>query len=413
MKQLWNIAHYEFLHVLKDPIVILIVFIAPLFYASLFGLVYFSAILHDVPLAIVDQDHSALSREIRLAFANDDSFKIIAGIDSYEEMETGMKNGTLRAGIVIPQDFEQSLYQHHPAQILAVYDASNLIWGLNSRKFIREVINDFSTQHTAARLASAGFSPKEIENIMNSVECNVTAWNNPTYSYTNYLFMGLMMIAVHQLGLFGVCLAVTREKERKSWIQYIAASIPAWKIALGKSLPYLIMNFFNYSLILWVSSRFVQVKIEGSVVLLILLGLLYVTTITFAGFIISLYSSNSLQATRYLMLLSLPLFMISGYTWPKAYIPEILNYIGILFPSTWMVLGIRMVSINTAGLELLWPTLLVLGTFTVLAAYFALNFKKERKQPNKSSLSLNGGVSYPRKTNQLRALRQQIRASRL
>jgi ABC-2 type transport system permease protein len=413
MKQLWNIAYYELLHVLKDPILILIVFIAPLFYASLFGVVYFSAVLHDVPLAIVDQDNTALSREIRVAFANDDSFKIITGIDSYEQMETGMKNGTLRAGIVIPQDFEQSLYLNRPAQILVVYDASNLIWGLNSRKFIREVINDFSTQHTATRLASMGFSPKEIDNIMNSVECTVTAWNNPTYSYTNYLFMGLMMMAVQQLGLFGVCLAVTREKERNSWIQYIAVSTPAWKIALGKSLPYLIMNFFNYSLILWVSSRFVQVKIEGSVVLLILLGLLYVITITFVGFIISLYSSNSLQATRYLMLLSLPLFIISGYTWPKIYIPEILNYIAVLFPSTWMMLGIRMVSINTAGLELLWPTLLVLGIFAVLTAYFALNFKKERKQPHKSSQSLNGGVSYPRKTNLLRALRQQIRAIKL
>ncbi len=385
MKQLWNIVHYEFLHVLKDPILILIVFIGPLFYTSLFGVIYFSAILHNVPLAIVDQDHSALSREIGLAFANDNSFKVNPEITSYEEMETGMRNGTLRAGIVIPPDFEQSLYKHYPTQILAVYDASNLIWGLNSRKYIREVINDFSTQQTAMHLASAGFSPKEIDNIINSVECNVTVWNNPTYSYVNYLFMGLMMIAVHQLGLFGVCLAVTREKERKSWIHFIAASIPAWKIALGKSLPYLIMNFFNYSLILWVSSRFVQVKIEGCVVLLILLGILYVITVTFAGFIISLYSTNSLQATRYLMLLSVPLFMISGYTWPRAYIPEILNYIAVLFPSTWMVLGFRMVSINTAGLELLWPTLLVMSIFAVLTAYFALNFKKEIKQPTKSS----------------------------
>ncbi|MDD3269247.1 MAG: ABC transporter permease [Syntrophomonadaceae bacterium] len=413
MKQLWNIAHYEFLHVLKDPILIIIVFIAPLFYACLFGAVYCSAILYDVPLAIVDQDNSVLSREIKTAFANDDSFRIIEGIDSYEEMEAGMKTGTLRAAIVIPRDLELRIYQHRPAQVLAVYDASNLIWGFNSRKFIREVVNDFSIRHTAARLAGEGFSPREIENIVNSVECNVTAWYNPNYSYSNYLFMGLMMLAVHQLGLFGVCLAVTREKERQSWIHYIASAIPSWKIALGKALPYLIMNFFNYALVLWISSRFVQVKIEGSVGLLAVLGILYLMTITFAGFIISLYSSNSLQATRYLMLLSLPLFMISGYTWPRSYIPEFINYIALLFPSSWMVLGIRMVSLKELGLDVLWPTILALSILAVLAVYFAMNFKKERKAPYIDGVNINGGISYPRKINRLQALRQQIRVSRL
>jgi len=245
------------------------------------------------------------------------------------------------------------------------------------------------------------------------VECNATPWYNPNYSYANFLFMGLMMLVVHQIGLFGVCLAVTREKERNSWLQYIASSIPAWKISLGKCLPYLIANFFNYTVLLWISSRLVHVKIEGSIPLMVCLGLLYVITVTFAAYIVSLYTSNSLQATRYLMLLSVPLLMLSGYTWPRAYIPDILNSLALLLPSTWMLNGFRMISIKNAGWDLMWPTAVVLGIMAVLALYFALNFRKERKPENKHSLMVNGGSSYPRKINMLGALRQQLRTSRL
>ena len=413
MKQLWNISHYEFLHILKDPILFIIVFIAPLFYCGLFGVVYFSAILEDVPLAIVDQDQTVLSRELLAAFANDSSFSLVEGVDSYEELEEGMRSGSLHAGIVIPRGFEQKLYQRGPSELLAVYDASNLIWGFNSRKFIREVINDFTTRHAAAYLLSAGFSPREMESLINSVECNISPWYNPNFSYTNFLFMGLMMIAVHQLSIFGVCLSVTREKERKSWVHFVYTMVPAWKIALGKTLPYLIINFFNYALVLFVSSRFVQVKIEGSVGLLILLGVLYLLAITFAGFIVSLHAANSLQATRYLMLLSLPLIMISGYTWPKAYMPDIINLVAALFPSTWMTLGFRLVSIKNLGLDIMWPTLLVLAGMALLAIFFALSFKKESVIRVDDALSINGGYSYPRKVNRLRALRQQIGARHL
>gem|GEM_PF-589940 len=412
MKQIWNITHYELLHVFKDPILFIIVFITPIFYAGLFGTVYFSSILSNIPLAVVDQDNSTLSRDLRLAFANDHSFKIVPGADSYEAMETGMKDGTVRAGIVIPRDFEQSVKQGTSAQILSVYDASNLIWGFNSRKFIQEVINNFASHYTAEKLAGAGYTEHEIENVMNSVECNVTAWYNPNYSYANYIFMGLMMLVVHQIGLLGVCLAVTREKERNSWLQYIASSIPAWKISLGKCLPYLIANFFNYALLLWVSSRLVHIKIEGNILLMACLGLLYVSTITFAGYIVSIYSSNSLQATRYLMLLSVPLLMLSGYSWPRGYIPDILNSLALLFPSSWMLIGFRMVSIKNASWELLWPTLIALALMAVLTLYLALNFRKERKPENKHSLMVNSGLSYPRKINMLGALRQQLRASR-
>lgn len=397
MKKILDIAYYEVVHIFKDPILFLIVFIAPLAYASLFGVVYFSGILTDIPLGVVNMDNSQLSREVAEAFANDNHFKIVEDINTYPELEKGMKEGTVRAGVVIPEDLEKKISLHQNAEVLTVYDGSNLIWGYNIRKNAREVIQQFSVKYTAGCLAGMGLDRQEMANIMNTVDCNITTWYNPTYSYGNFLFMGLMMMVIHQLGLLGVSLTVTREKEKNSWIQYLAGGLSGWKIMLGKCIPYLIANFFNYTLLLWVSAAFVNVKIQGSIFLIIILGLLYDIIITFAGFFVSVHANNSLQVTRYLMLLSVPFFMISGYTWPATHIPAALNGAARLLPFTWMANGFREVTIKTLTLQEMGGTILALGIMAILAIGLALTFKKQGRAYGEASLTVNCGTAYPRK----------------
>jgi len=397
LKQILNIAHYETLHIIKDPILFLVVFIASISYVSLFGMVYVSSVLTDIPMAIVDQDHSELSREISSAFRNSSHFEVVESINTYGELEKGMKEGTVRAGIVIPENFFDKISQHRHTEVLTVYDGSNLIWGYNIRKYVLEVISHFNKSHTASNLGKLGLSKYEINNIMNTVDCNIITWYNPTFSYTNFLFMGLVMMIIHQLGLLSAGLTVTREKERNSWIQYIATSIPMWKIALGKCLPYLIASFFNYSMLLWISSQFIHVKIEGGFSSIILLGLLFNIIIIFTGFCISIKGPNSLQVTRYLMLLSVPVFFISGYTWPATHMPEVLNGLARLLPFTWMAEGFRRATIKNIPIQELSLTLVVLGIMAVLAVGFAMSFKKQRNVPGKAAFAVNEADYYPHK----------------
>ncbi len=379
MKQIIKIAYYEVLHILKDPILFLLVFIAPVAYTAIFGAVYFSGVLTDIPLAIVNRDNSEISRELAAAYRNDPNFKIIEGIDSYEELKEGMRTGKIRAGIVIPEDFSKKLSRNQQTEILTVYDGSNLIWGYNIRKNSLEVINEFNIDHTAAFLMGSGLNKHEIQNVMNTIDCNKAVWYNPTFSYANFLFMGLVIMIIHQLGLLSVGLTVTREKERNSWLQYLAATIPAWKIGMGKCMPYFIMSFCNYVFLLWIANCFVQVKFQGSVLLIILLGLLFGIIITFTGFFISVHAPDSLQVTRYIMLLSVPFFLISGYTWPATHIPGFLNGIARFLPSTWMLEGFRMLTVKNLGIEEIYLTVLVLSIMAVLSMGLALTFKKKQK----------------------------------
>lgn len=397
MKQILNIAYYEVVHVFKDRILFLLVFFVPLIYASLLGLIYASSILQQVPLGIVDLDHSAESRAVISAFENSNDFQVITSVDTYAELEQGMKNGTVRAGVVIPEDYSQRLAQHRLTQILTVYDGSNLIYGYNTRRFFQQVLNTFSTDHTAAYLAGLGMSKQEIKSVMDSVSVTMQVWYNPTYSYSTFIFPGLIIIILHQIGLLGIGLTVTREKERNTWLQYLCTAVPQWKIFMGKALPYFIVNFFNYGLLLWLAARFINVKLEGSLALILLLGLIFNMIITSLGFIISLYAPNSLQVSRYLMLLSVPLFFISGYTWPGTHMPALLYALGRLMPFTWMTEGLRWVTLKNLGLNYLAITIIVMSSMAAITLFFALTFTKRRNPAVEGGVVVNSGSTYPRK----------------
>jgi len=385
MRQILNIAYYEVLHIFKDKILFLIVFIAPLAYTALFGMIYIASFLQDIPLGIVDLDHSSESSEVIEAFANMPHFKIVPEVSTYDDLEKGMKEGVIRAGVVIPEDYAKKLSQHQLAEILTVYDGSNLVCAFNIRKYLQQVLNTLSAEQTSAYLAGMGMTKQEITNVMDTVSFSMQVWYNPTLSYVTYLFMGLGIMILHQLGLMGIALSVTREKEQRTWLQFLSAAVPAWKIFAGKALPYFIMNLFNYGLVLWVSGRFVNVKMEYAAGLMLLLGLLFNLVIVSVGFIISLYASNSLLVTRCLLLLSVPLFLLSGYTWPSTHMPAFLNALADLMPYTWMSRGFRMLTVKSWGLQDLSLTIAVMAAMAAVGLFVAITFTK------KTSTGVSGG----------------------
>ena len=397
MRQLLSISCYETFHIFRNKILFLMVFVIPLLYTLLFGLVYSAAVLTDIPLGIVDLDDSPLSRDIVTAFKNSPNFKTVDGITTYQQLEKAMNDGTVRAGVVIPEDFASKASQYRQTPVLTVYDASNLIWGFNIRKYTLQVISNFSAENTASYLAGLGYTEQEIKNVLSTVSADIQVWYNPTYSYATFLFPGLLLMVVHQIGLLSISLSVIRDKENKSWVHYLCSPLPKWKIFVGKSLPYFTANLCSYVLLLWVAAQFINVKIAGSPSLLLLFGVLYTVIITSLGFFISTKVPNSLQATRYIMLLSVPFFMISGFTWPQTHIPAVLNYLAHLLPYTWMAEAYRMIAVKELGISHLLPHISVLIAMAVISVMLALSFKKHRIPPKETALTVNCELDYPKR----------------
>lgn len=395
MRQVLRIASYEILHILRDRLLCLMVFVVPLAYALVFGLTYLSGVVTNVPLGVVDLSNSQLSREIVTAFENSPNFQVVKNIETYQQLEQAMNNNIVRAGIVIPEDLATSAVQHRNTKVLTIYDASNLLLGFNIKKYTLEVLAQFNAKHTAAYLAGMGFTAGEIKNTLSTVSTSINPWYNPTYNYATFMLPGLLLMVIHQIGLLACALTVTREKESNSWVQFLCTTLPRWKIFVGKTLPYFVANYANFWLLFAFAHYFFHIKVLGSLLVLALLALLFNIIITGLAFFISVYAPNSLQITRYLMLISVPIFMVSGFTWPSSHIPAPLNLLADLLPYTWMSKAFRMVTMKELGLQYIAIPVLVLTFMAVLAVILAIRFNKYRQPRSRGGLSVNCGTDYP------------------
>lgn len=373
------------------------VFIVPLAYALVFGLTYLAGVITNVPLGVVDLSDSQLSREIVTAFENSPNFQVAEDIHTYQDLEQAMNDNTVRAGVVIPEDIATSIAQHRHTKVLTMYDASNLLWGFNIKKYTLEVIAQFNAQHTSTYLAGMGFTPGEIKNTLSTVNVTINPWYNPTYNYAGFMLPGLLLMVIHQIGLLACALTVTRERENNCWLQYMATALPRWKIFVGKTLPYFIASYANFWLVFAFAHYFINIKLQGSVAIVALIALLFNTIIIGLAFFISVYGPNSLQITRYLMLMSVPIFMLSGFTWPSTHMPAQLNYLANLLPYTWVSKAFRMVTMKEVGITALVMPLLVLTVMASLAVILAVSFNKYRRPRCRGGLSVNCGTTYPKR----------------
>lgn len=396
MRRILNIAYYEFLHILHAPVLLMMVIIVPGFYTVLFAGVYWQPYILQVPTAVVDWDQTEDSHRLIESYRNAEGFDLVLETTDYEQVKYAMNDGYIRAAVIIPEHLSADIQQHHRPEVLTVVDASNLIYAFNIRKNNRQVINNYMQDYTVRNLAGMGMLPADIVTLQSPLDSNIELYYNPDSNYVNFIFMGLLMMIIHQIGMLSVSLTIPREKEQNTWIQYLASPVPSWAIVTGKMLPYFISNFFNLTFILWLASMLLQLKMEGHVGLVIFLLLLYDLIITSIGFILAKISPNSLQITRYLMLLSVPLFMISGYTWPATHMHGSMQALGRLMPFTWMAHAMRTAALKQPEWADMTLTLAVMGGMALLSLAGALYLKKYRSlRPDEEKLAVNGGLGYP------------------
>lgn len=398
VRNILNIAYYECRALLREPILILMVLITPIAYACIFGFIYFNPIITNIPTAIIDYDSSDISREISDAYKGSPAFNVNDSITNYEDMKEAMSDGRIRCGVVIEKGIQDKIENGEQATVLAVYDASNLIWGYNIRKNVRLVINDFNTRWITQTVGSMGFDSFETEQLIKPVSYNLEVWYNPTYSYANFMLYGLYLMIIHQLGLLCIALAIPREREKGSWIRFQTAVAGKLTVFIGKFLPYFVIFLFHYLLILQMGIKFFHMCYYGSTFWLVVLGLVYVTGMLLIGYVFSCFISNSLQATRLIMLLSVPFVMISGMLWPSTHIPEYLNRFAAILPFTHAQKIMRIMAQKSGGWDDFSSSFIALiAIFITVFLLFLFFVKRQEKLSHGNYRTINHDCSYPMK----------------
>jgi ABC-2 type transport system permease protein len=190
---------------------------------------------------------------------------------------------------------------------------------------------------------------------------------NPHQRSSLYFVPGLMAIILLMISALLTSLTITREKELGTLEQLLVSPLRPVEIVIGKIVPYVALAATDGALILVVGWLAFGVAVKGSLLFLSLASLVYILTSLAIGLLCSMIARTQQQAMLMVLPLTvLPSIILSGFIFPVASLPSVLQWITRLVPATYFLEIVRGVMIKGIGPALLWPPLLVLLGIGVL-----------------------------------------------
>lgn len=393
MKNLLAIMKREFGYIFSNRRLLIIIFIIPIFYTLLFGYLYINHLVTGMKTAIIDQNKTQLSRSIIEGFDKNDKFALVKTLDSPSQIKEHMENGTIDVAIVIPKDFATDVMSSEEAPILIIVNGSNMIISNSVTVNALGIIQTYSTGIAANKLqATSGVPFEQAVNQVNPISIRIRPWYNPSYNYTNFLLLGLIATAIQQVSLLYVAVSFAREKDRGTLSELNALGGNAFTKVMGKILPYFTINLAALTVSLLIARYLYKVPFRGSITALIFLSILFIFCIDALGVFLSLICSNELEATQIAMLVAIPSFLFSGFTWPIQAMPIPCQALAKILPLTYFTQAIRKIDIMGLSWFHLQQEIFVLIIMTLVllpAAILTYKFKYAKLTAADNAININ------------------------
>ncbi|MCB0013806.1 MAG: ABC transporter permease [Anaerolineales bacterium] len=371
-QRLRSLIRKEFIQIRRDPRTLALTFLLPFVQLVLLGYAATNDV-RNVPLVVFDQDKSAASRELIEAYRAADYFALRYDVQSEGELQQLIEANNAQAAMIIPPDYSRRLASGEPAAVAFIIDGSDPTTAntaLAAATLIGQSVGaEIATGRLAARGQSALFRP--------ALNVSTQVWYNPDLVSAYYMIPALIGLILQFLATMLTSTAIVRERERGTIEQLIVTPLQSWELVLGKVFPYVIILFFTMLEVLIAGVYLFKVPINGSLALLLGLSALFVVSTLGMGIFISTISNTQQEATIMTMFTLLPSIFLSGFIYPLAAMPAILQAVSYVIPLRYFLVVVRGIIIKGAGLEALGNEVFALTIFgLIIMGAAATRFRK-------------------------------------
>ena len=343
-----HIWYDELRLVLKDEGVLIFFVIVPLIYPLLYSWIYNNETVREVPVVVVDDSHSAMSRQfIRMCDASPDvQIKYYASDIDEAQMLVGRQ--IVKAIYRIPADFESNLMRMQQS-VVSVYCDMSLM--LTYKAAYQTALAVSQTMNKEIQIQLAGHYTKREEQIQAApLQCDDVALYNPGGGYGSAILPAVLMLILQQTLVLGIGMAAgtARETNRFSDLVPIQSHYHGtFRIVLGKAMVYFMIYAVMGTWLTVVVPRIFNFPHLAQWYNLLMLMLPYTLACIFFGITVSCLVRYRENVMLLVVFVSIPLLFLSGASWPQSAIPGFWQGISWLFPSTF---GVRAyVRLNSMG----------------------------------------------------------------
>ncbi len=316
-----------------------------------------------VSTVILDLDQSQASRALISHFTATGIFDIVDVATDQRQITRDLNQGTATLAIVIHARFAANLANGKEAPLQVIVDGTNSNTALIALGYVSQIVALFQEDEAAHLLpASAGASaaPGTL-----TLSLQYQPWFNAGLSDRWFFIPGIIgtLILVQIVGL--TAFAVVREREVGTLEQILVSPISSFEFILGKTVPFFLIGLADVALISIVGILWFGVPFVGNPFLMLLGSSLFLLSVLGLGLLLSTFSQTQQQAFALNFFLLNPFFILSGFAFPIAAMPRILQWFTYLNPLRYFLVVIRALFLKGVGFWTLFPdfaAMFLLGT---------------------------------------------------
>ena len=349
----------EILHIRRNRGVLVVTVMMPVMQLLLFG--FIDQTVHDVATVVVDQDRTVHSRELMDRLRATKTFAITQVTADPDAAREAIIAGRANVGVVIPPDYHNRRTREQPAKILVLIDGSDSTVSAGALAAVNGIVaqENLTTLMKDAR----GGMPLSAQPII---------LFNPEGRTANYIIPGLVAILMQMIAIFLASGSIVREREKGTMEQLMVTPVDPLALMLGKVAPYLALGLAETALILAIMSWGFSVPIQGSLIFLFAIMIVYLAALLSFGLFISTRAKTEMEAMQTAQMLVLPSVFLSGYIFPIKGMPIVLQAISQILPATHMVAVMRGIVLRDAGPSEMALHVLALVVFSVVLVWASI-----------------------------------------
>ena len=369
----------EFAHIRREPVTLVFMFIVPVLQTFIFGYAIDTEIEH-IPTVVFDLDGRVEARELREAFNNTRTFRLIDRATDEDSFRRAITSGRAKVGLRIPPNFTDRMMRGEQVQVQVLIDGSDsqvAMTALQSTTLLGLVL---SAQKAVAMGETLAKVPARdaVGRPAAPIDVRPRLLFNPDLSSSHFFVPGLVGIILQLVTLFLTSFSIVREREHGTLEQLFVTPVSKSGLLLGKLTPYAMLGSLETLVVLTVMVYVFEVPIHGSLPLLLSLSLLFLVCGLGLGMFVSTVSRTQLQAMQFAFLIMLPSVLLSGFMFPRDQMPSVIYVATFAIPVTYFIEILRGIVLRGADALDLWPH--VVGLIACGVIILGLSVARFRKQ---------------------------------
>ncbi|SDH72498.1 ABC transporter permease [Myroides phaeus] len=363
----------EFKLIFADSAIVMSYIISVLLVGFFYSYVYSHETFNDLPVAVVDKDHSSLSQQVSRMIEATPQLTIAYHTSSLDMAKELYEKEEVKGIIVIPADFGRDIQKGLMPHVSAYCDASYMLYYKQTIGAVMQALGTFNGQVEVNKMLSSGIPMEQAVATRRPFNITATPLYNINVGYATFLIPVVFIIALQTLQLTGMGILGGTMRELNQYSKTFAFANRRFGsvfLTLGRSLTYLIISMVLLLIEICVVMHIFTFPQRGNLFEIMVFLIPFILAVTFMGMaLVNLFRRRE-DAIMTVTIFSIPTLLLSGISWPTVAFPTWAKIVSVFVPSTTGAQGF--VALSQFGASLSEMKSLLIQMWAVCIFYFVL-----------------------------------------